>query len=47
MQGLTKIECLTKVAEYVVSFDSGEHDNYIAWCEDLEIDPSNIGGQVQ
>ena len=42
-----KVEALEKVAEWVISCDSKEYDDYLIYCKDLGINPKNITGKNQ
>ena len=43
----TRVSWLKTVAEYIVSCDGREYDDYVGYCKDNEIDPSNIEGFEQ
>lgn len=38
---------LIKIAEYVLDCESGEYENYLEYCGDLDIEPSDITGTEQ
>lgn len=40
-------EELMKIAEYIIDCETGEYENYIEYCSDLGIDPSDITGNEQ
>lgn len=42
-----KDKALAKVAEYIVDCESNEYDNYVSFCEENDLKPSNIKGRRQ
>jgi len=44
MQVSNKLESLTLVAEHILN---QEADDYVQWCEENELDPKDINGDMQ
>lgn len=42
-----KSEALISVAEYIVSCDNKEYDDYVRYCDDNGLEPSDITGAEQ
>lgn len=47
MNKITKRDALMKVAEWVVSCDNKEYDDYVTYCDDNELDPKQLQGKDQ
>lgn len=42
-----KLEALEKVADYILDCENQEYDSYVEYCEDNELEPSDIHGEQQ
>jgi hypothetical protein len=46
---MTKVDlnCLIKVAQYIIGDESGEYESYMTFCEENELNPKEINGIEQ
>lgn len=44
---IEQTQALAKVAEYVVDCESREYDNYVSFCNENDLNPTNIRGSRQ
>lgn len=42
-----RLRALLEAAEYIASCDNKEHDDYVTYCDDNEIDPKQLNGRAQ
>jgi hypothetical protein len=41
------LNCLIKVAQYIIGDESGEYESYMTYCEENDLDPKDITGIKQ
>jgi len=42
-----QLKALTKVADYITDCENSEYDSYVEYCEENELEPSDIHGKEQ
>lgn len=47
MQVSYKLESLTKIAEYIIDCETGEYENYVTFCDENQLEPKDIQGEMQ